>query len=56
MSCMGTAMDVTCSYDGADTNNGVADAASGASSAALIVLSSLSEMLKLIICGTFSYL
>ncbi|EIE25111.1 DUF6-domain-containing protein [Coccomyxa subellipsoidea C-169] len=25
MSCMGTAMDVTCSYDGADTNNGLAD-------------------------------
>lgn len=29
ISCMGTAMDVTCSYDGGDTGNGAADAATG---------------------------
>lgn len=29
MSCMGTAMDVTCSYDGGDTGNRAADAAKG---------------------------
>ncbi|BDA41355.1 WAT1-related protein At3g02690, chloroplastic [Coccomyxa sp. Obi] len=29
ISCMGTAMDVTCSYDGGDTGNGAADAAKG---------------------------
>lgn len=31
VSCMGTAMDVTCSYDGGDTRDGRADATAGTS-------------------------
>lgn len=39
VSCMGTAMDVTCSYDGGDTGNGAADAAKGHHYSASITLS-----------------